>query len=115
MSPFLKAALISSLACGCAAHDRSFVENGITDSGGVISAEVAAVAHGPVNVIDVEPGQTPLDLAAAGVVLDDTGSPLRYQVSRLYEGVLLRVHFLGTVTARFFNGEAPAGPRTVSR
>ena len=58
-------------------------------------------------------------LAGAGFAQSEGANPLRYYISKLYGGILLRVEYLGEWTAAFFrvkSGElVGAGPLTVQR
>lgn len=113
------------LVSGCATDMRySYVDPEITDQQGVFAATIADVAlrhDGAVSVVEASSdnsisGSIVSSMQNAGVEVSDNAEPLRYYISKLYDGFLLRVHHLGTWTAQFFriaDGDyAKAGPTT---
>lgn len=120
----------AALVAGCQAG--SYIEPSFVDAGGNVASEITDVLvrrHGVERsqVWIVEPEQSehpfaatvPASVQGAGFGVSPEGAPLLYYVTTLYDGVLLRVQYLGDWTARFFRrsrGElSVAGPATLRK
>ena len=124
-------AAIGAIAClavaGC--QHLSYVDPEFSDTGGVMAAEItdAVLRSGNRTVHVIVPEQSdhalsvtvPASLQGAGVAVDETGPELRYYITKLYGGILMRVKLLNEWTARFFvrgkGGIEPAGPVTIRK
>ena len=118
----------SLLVSSCApSMQYSYVEREIIDPDGVFASSIADVAlrnGGSAHIVEpysdneLTP-QIVSRIEESGVDVREDAEPLRYYISKLYDGLLLRVNYVGQWTAQFFKiadgSIAKAGPNTILR
>ena len=113
----------------CATSDGSYVDPHVSAAGPIIDTIVVIVAgeHPNGRAVCLEP--LPADqasnaitpelveaLRAEGFTVAEAGAPvLRYQLTPLETGTLLRVGFNGVLASAFFAGPGASGPLVVRR
>jgi len=121
--------LLASALGGCATYDGSYVDPHVLAAEPIIETIVVIVAgeHPNGRAVCLEP--LPADqasnaitpeliaaLRAEGFTVAGAGAPvLRYQVTPLETGTLLRVGFNGVLASAFFAGPGASGPLVVRR
>lgn len=127
----IAAVLTASLASACQ-HTGSYIEQGFTDTSGVVASEITDVlvrrqGSAKPSVWVVEPRQSdnpfaetiPASISGAGFPLSAEAPPLLYYVTKLYDGFLVRVNYMGEWTARYFRMRGAeltaAGPVTIQK
>lgn len=125
-------ALVAGLALMVSScQSLSYIEPEFADSNGLVASEIvdAVSRRSQWRSVHVAPpeqhdhpfaGTVDASLRGAGYSIDEEGDSvptLRYYVTKLYDGILLRVDFASAWTARFFAKDkaslVPAGPVTV--
>lgn len=130
----MRAIAITALlgASACSTAHMSYIDPDITDRSGILATEITNVAlrrsgkvRPAINIVSPVQDEHPIaptipaSMAGAGFKMDENAAPLRYYISKLYGGVLLRVEYLGEWTAQFFRVRAgdvqTAGPLTINK
>ena len=125
----IAALLLASALGACASPDGSYVDPHVSAAEPIIDTIVVIVAgeHPNGRAVCLEP--LPADqasnaitpelveaLRAEGFTVAETGAPvLRYQLTPLETGTLLRVGFNGVLASAFFAGPGASGPLVVRR
>lgn len=127
----LAAIVAVGMLSACSPH-LSYIDPDFSDDGGLVASEVvdAALRHGASGSLFVAPAEqrehpfastVSASLEGVGYRVESDESEavpsLRYYVTKLYGGFLLRVAYASSWTARFFAGRgqslSPSGPVTV--
>lgn len=127
MRPLIAGLALMLSAC----QGLSYIEPEFADNSGAVASEIvdAVSRRSQWRYVHVAPpeqrdhpfaGTVDASLRGAGYSIDEEGDDiptLRYYVTKLYDGILLRVEFASAWTARFFASDksllAPAGPVSV--